>query len=104
MKTATITLEDEVYLLCFDLIKQRQLSSTINELLRNFLNVDDNEFFQKKESLMKEKEEYEDRLKKISTKLVIMKQKEEEAKKKAKQQTLQTLKGMRKNNPLRKII
>jgi len=37
MKTITITIEDEVYLSCLDLIKERQLSATVNDFLKMYL-------------------------------------------------------------------
>jgi len=104
MRTISITLEDEVYLVCNELIRERKLSTTVNELLKNFLSLEDNEFFAEKESLTKEKESLNKRLSEVTSKLTIIQTRETEAKKKAKQQTLQVLKGMRANNPLRDLV
>jgi len=104
MRHLTITVEEDVYLSCQKLIQERELSSTINDFLKNFIGMTENDFFQEKSELEKEKASITKKLNELNSKLVLMNRKEEEAKKKAKQQTLQVLKGMRMNNPLRDIL
>jgi NADH/NAD ratio-sensing transcriptional regulator Rex len=104
MKNITISIEDEVKLLCSDLIDQKKLSPTINSLLKSFLQFDNNNFLKEKESLIKERDSLEKKLKDVSAKLMIIATKEKKAQAEAKQKTLNTLKGLRSNNPLRNVF
>jgi hypothetical protein len=101
MKNINITIEDEVYFLCNPIIKERRLSPIINDFLKSLVQSQGNEFFQQKSELEREREVCQERMKEISSKLIIMQIQEDESRKKARQQTLQVLAGMRANNPLR---
>jgi len=103
-KNLTVTIDQEVYLACRFLIEEGKLSETINNFLINFTGMSDNEFFQEKSELKKKKDTLTKTLNEINTKLIIMDKKEKDKEEQSKQETLAVLRGMRMNNPIKKIL
>lgn len=72
MKHLTITIEDEVYLKTLELSKRRELSSTVNAFLKNYLDANNNEIRKEENKLLKDKEKLSKKLNEINSKLTYI--------------------------------
>lgn len=98
-----LSIDQDVYVKSMDLIEKRELSKLVNEFLRNFHNIKDNDFNEEYENLLEEREEHSQELEKINTKITLLEAKNKENKTKRKRQDKQIFESIKRSGVLEDV-
>ena len=104
MKNINITIEEEVYFKARNLIKKRELSGILNNLLKNFLNVEYTEDTRRLQELEERRNLLNEQLTAVNSELFALQEIQRKIEKEKEEEAIAFAKGWRMNNPLREML